>query len=163
MPKDWADAETIERFANLSNSEPLYPGSSSIALNADGTLALVGGTEGAVGIYLTAEKKVGESYNAGGPITAAVWATDVPLVATSLGEVKILGDKETSFKSHAGSAAALAVHPSGDIVASVGVDKSFVFYDVPNGKAVTQIYTTNRKTSSHNVLKFNREETSQLT
>lgn len=52
-----------------------------------------------------------------------------------------IGNDEITFTSHAGSANGLALHPSGDILASVGVDKSFVFYDLVGGSSVTQVYT----------------------
>lgn len=63
------------------------------------------------------------------------------MVSTSSGTVKVFGDGEATFTSHAGSANGLALHPGGGILASVGVDKSFVLYDLEAGKAVTQIYT----------------------
>jgi pre-mRNA-processing factor 19 len=62
----------------------------------------------------------------------------------------VFGDNETTFTSHAGSANGLALHPSGDILASVGVDKSFVFYDLPGGKPVTQVYTDSGMKSPYN-------------
>lgn len=70
------------------------------------------------------------------------------MVSTSSGAVKVFGDNETTFTSHAGSANAVSLHPSGDILASVGVDKSFVFYDLPGGKAVTQVNTDSGKNFS---------------
>lgn len=78
-----------------------------------------------------------------GPITDAVWYGSQPVISTASGAVKVFdeGKAVAAFTSHAGAASALALHPSGEILASVGVDKSFVFYDLPGGKAVSQIYT----------------------
>jgi pre-mRNA-processing factor 19 len=86
---------------------------------------------------------VRETLKVGSPVTDAVFFGSHPVFSTSSGAVKIFGDsnKSTDFKSHAGSANKLAMHPSGEILASVGVDKSFVFYDLNGGKAVTQVYT----------------------
>jgi pre-mRNA-processing factor 19 len=84
---------------------------------------------------------VQQSFKAGGAVTDTVWFGDTPVVSTSSGTVKVFGESEVTFKSHAGSINALALHPTGDILASVGVDKSFVFYDLLSGKAITQIYT----------------------
>lgn len=70
-----------------------------------------------------------------------MWYGSQPVVSTSSGAVKVFGKDEVTFTSHAGSANGLALHPSGDILASVGVDKSFVFYDLTRGTAVTQVYT----------------------
>jgi pre-mRNA-processing factor 19 len=102
---------------------------------------IVGGSDGVAGVYSIDDDKVQESFKAGGAITDAVWYGSLPVVATSKGTVKIFGENEITFTSHAGSANALALHPTGDILASVGVDRSFVFYDLAAGKAVTQVYT----------------------
>lgn len=36
---------------------------------------------------------------------------------------------------------AISVHPTGDIVASVGIDKSYVLYDLSANSVITQIFT----------------------
>lgn len=46
-----------------------------------------------------------------------------------------------SFGTHAGEVSALALHPSGDVVASVGVDKSYVLYDLTTSAVGTQVYS----------------------
>lgn len=112
-----------------------------MAVDEAGKLVIVGGSDGVAGIYSIDDNKLQESFKAGGAITDAAWYGAQPVVATSKGTVKVFGDNEITFTSHAGSANALALHPTGDILASVGVDKSFVFYDLPGGKAVTQVYT----------------------
>jgi WD40 repeat protein len=81
------------------------------------------------------------SYKAGGAVTGAVFYGETPIVSTANGAVKMFGDEETTFTSHAGAVNAIAMHPSGEILASVGVDKSFVFYDLSGKKVVTQVYT----------------------
>ncbi|KAL2075670.1 hypothetical protein VTL71DRAFT_613 [Oculimacula yallundae] len=141
VPDNWVDAETIEKFGVASASKELYPGASSLALNEAGELVIFGGSDGLAGVYSIAEEKVQQSFKAGSAVTDAVWYGNQPIVATAAGAVKVFGQTETTFTSHAGSANGLALHPSGDILASVGVDKSFVFYDLVAGKAVTQIYT----------------------
>lgn len=88
---------------------------------------------------------VQQSFKAGSAITGAVWFGARPVISTSSGAVMVFGDSEATFTSHAGSANALALHPCGDILASVGVDKSFVFYDLATGKAITQVYTDSGK------------------
>ncbi len=92
-------------------------------------------------VYSIADKKVQETLKAGAAITDGIWYGNHPVISTASGVVKVFGDKEITFKSHAGSVNALAIHPCGEILASVGVDKSFVFYDLPGGKAATQVYT----------------------
>lgn len=105
-----------------------------------GKFAVSGGSDGTVGIYSIAGHKMQKSFNAGSAVTDALWYGNKPVVSTSSGAVKV-GNDETTFTSHAGSANGLALHPCGDILASVGVDKSFVFYDLVAGSAVTQVYT----------------------
>ncbi|KAH7419212.1 WD40-repeat-containing domain protein [Cadophora sp. MPI-SDFR-AT-0126] len=141
VPDNWVDAETIEKFGVASASKPLYSGATSLALDEAGQLVIIGGSEGVAGVYSIAEEKVQQSFKAGSAITDAVWYGSQPVVSTASGAVKVFGENEMTFTSHAGSANGLALHPSGDILASVGVDKSFVFYDLPAGKAVTQVYT----------------------
>jgi WD40 repeat protein len=106
-----------------------------------GQLVVFGGSDGTAGVFSIADNKVKQTFKAGAAVTDAVWYGSQPVVSTSSGTVKVFGDRETTFTSHAGSANGLVLHPSGDILASVGVDKSFVFYDLQGGKAVTQIYT----------------------
>ncbi|KAH7342804.1 WD40-repeat-containing domain protein [Rhexocercosporidium sp. MPI-PUGE-AT-0058] len=141
VPDTWVDAETIEKFGVASASKALYSGATSLALDEAGKLVIFGGSEGVAGVYSIAEEKVQQSLKAGSAVTDAVWYGNQPVVSTASGTVKVFGENETTFTSHAGSANSLALHPSGDILASVGVDKSFVFYDLPTGKAVTQVYT----------------------
>jgi len=142
IPKGWSSTETIEKFGSgVVPSEPLYPGATSLAINEAGELVIFGGSEGTAGVYSVPQAKVLQSFQAGGAITDAVWYQSQPVVSTSSGAVKILGSEETTFTSHAGAANALALHPCGDILASTGVDKSFVFYDLVGRKAVTQVYT----------------------
>jgi pre-mRNA-processing factor 19 len=141
VPKTWVDTETIEKFGVASSSEALYSGASSLAVEGSGDLVIVGGTDGVAGVYSISEKKVQQSFKTGATVTDAVWYGEQPVVATSAGTVRVFGNSEATFTSHAGSANAIALHPCGDILASVGVDKSFVFYDLVKGKPVTQIYT----------------------
>jgi len=119
----------------------LYTGSTSVAVDEAGTSVIVGGSEGVAGIFSISENKLQKSFKAGSAITDAAWYKTDAVVSTTSGAVKVFGSSETSFSSHAGSANGLAMHPCGDILASVGVDKSFVFYDLVAGRAVTQVYT----------------------
>lgn len=149
VPKEWADAEVIGKFQIASASESLYPGSTSIAVDEAGQLAIVGGFDGVVGVYSIPENRVQQSFKADSAVTDSVWFGNQPVVSTASGAVKVFEGNEATFTSHAGSAHALALHPGGDILASVGVDKSFVFYDLASSKAVTQVYTDSGRFLSH--------------
>jgi pre-mRNA-processing factor 19 len=148
VPKGWATADAIEAYGVTSTSEPLYSGCKSLAVDASGEFAIVGGSDGVAGVYSIADNKLQQVLNAGSAVTGAVWCESQPVVSTSSGAVKIFGDQENTFTSHAGAANALALHPSGEILASVGIDKSIVFYCLPGGKAVTQVYTDSELTTA---------------
>ncbi|KAI9733171.1 MAG: hypothetical protein M1818_007289 [Claussenomyces sp. TS43310] len=143
VPKDWASADAIESFTVTTQSEPLYPGTTSLAVDAAGEHAIVGGSDGIAGVYSLLESKMIQPMKVGGSITDALWYRNQPIVASSSGAVKVFddGNEIAAFTSHAGSATALAMHPSSTILASVGIDKSFVFYDLVAVKPVTQVYT----------------------
>lgn len=70
---------------------------------------------------------------------------DSPLsiVGKSSGEVSVLnnGAPVASFTSHAGAVTGLALHPCGDLLLSVGVDKSFVYYNLADMTVASQVYT----------------------
>lgn len=130
------------------NSKPLCPGSGILSVNSSGELALVGGEEGAVKVYSLAQKKIARTLKTDGPVTDAVWAGDKAIIASSTGTVKVF-EKATELakiKTHAGAATALAVHPSGDIAASVGADKSYVLYDLTTNSMVAQVFSDACKT-----------------
>lgn len=65
------------------------------------------------------------------------------MISTSAGIVKVFEGQEeiASFNAHAGKVTGLALHPSGDIVASIGVDKSYVLYDMNTLAVATQVYS----------------------
>lgn len=83
----------------------------------------------------------------GGAITDALWCGNKPVVALSTGAVKVFdnGAETASFERHAGAVNAIALHPCGDILASVGVDKSYVLYDLQSLKPIVQISTDSGK------------------
>lgn len=85
----------------------------------------------------------------GSPITDAIWAGSKTIVGTSDGAVKVFenGVEMSSFSGHAGQVTALALHPSGDILASVGVDKSYIIYDLTSNTQALQITTDSCKTT----------------
>ena len=129
----------------------LPPGSKALALDTGGTLALVGGADGVGAVYSFAGQETTYMLHAGsGTINDSICSTDkepLSILAMSTGEVKMFcQDREGAvLKSHAGPAAALALHPCGELLGSVGDDKSFVFYDLVKEVMISQVYTTARK------------------
>jgi pre-mRNA-processing factor 19 len=84
-----------------------------------------------------------QALKAGAPITDVAWHEQHPVLATGSGAVKVFdrGTEIMSFKAHAGAATAVAMHPSGEILASVGVDKSYVLYDLVEAVVISQTFT----------------------
>lgn len=68
-------------------------------------------------------------------------------MGTSAGIVKIFEDglETAHFSGHAGEVTALALHPSGQLLASVGVDKSYIFYDLDSSVQSVKIGTDSGK------------------
>lgn len=112
-------------------------------------MALVGGAENIVGVYSLSQKTVTQALKTDGPVTTATWAGNKAVVGTVTGSVKVFenGSELASFASHAGEVTAVAVHALGDIVASVGVDKSYVLYDLSTNTVMTQIFSDAGKCS----------------
>ncbi|KAJ9488022.1 hypothetical protein VN97_g5281 [Penicillium thymicola] len=143
VPEGWASSEAISTFKQTETSEPLYPGGRALSINTTGDLALVGGVDGVVGVYSLSQKTVVQTLKTDGPVTDATWAGDKAVVGSSTGSVKVFenGAEVASFASHAGEVTAVTVHATGDIVASVGVDKSYVLYDLATSTVVSQIFS----------------------
>lgn len=143
IPDGWATADSIQSFDTTFETEPLYPGGKTLALDKSGDLALTGGKDGVAGVFSISQKQVVQSLKAGGSVTAGAWYSDKPVVATSTGAVKVFenGAEVAQIGSHAGAATSLSLHPCGDILASTGVDKSYVLYDLASNKQLTQVFT----------------------
>ena len=106
-------------------------------------MILLGGSDGSAGVFSKSQDKIVQTFKSeGGSITDSLWAGNRAVIATSSGSVKVYDNgSEMSFSGHAGEATALAVHTSGDLLASVGVDKSYIFYDLTSSKVAFQVYT----------------------
>ncbi|RAH65746.1 WD repeat PRP19 family protein [Aspergillus aculeatinus CBS 121060] len=151
IPEGWATSEAISAFKPTQTSETLQPGAKTLSVNSSGELAIVGGAEGTASVYSVSQKQVVQVLPASGPITSAAWAGEKAIVASSTGSVKVFenGTEIANFNSHAGAATAVAVHATGDIVASVGADKSYVLYDLTTNSVITQIFSDASLLSIH--------------
>lgn len=137
MPHGWATSGDIESYTVVQTSEPQYPGATSIAVDASEQV-VVGAS-----IYSLGQNAKIDNLHINGKVTGSVWCGAVAAVSSSSGEVKTFskGMEVQCFTVHAGAANGLAAHPSGKILASVGVDKSFVFYDISNERTLTQVFS----------------------
>ena len=144
VPEDWADTEVIETFKPRKIEAPAPLGSRFLTLDQSGQLVLLGGSGSTAEVFSLSKKEVVRTLEAGGgTITDGLWAGDRVVVSTTLGAVNIFEKDSTiaSFPGHAGGVTAIALHPSGEILASVGVDKSFIFYELSSSSIATQVYT----------------------
>lgn len=103
-----------------------------------------------MGVYSLSQKAVIQTLKTDGPVTDATWAGDKAVVGSATGSVKVFenGSEVASFSTHGGEVTAVAAHASGNIVASVGVDKSYVLYDLTSNTAITQIWSDAGKNHS---------------
>lgn len=147
MPEGWATTDTVSAFKTTGASEGLFAGTKALALDASGDLALLGGADGAAGVYSVSQQEVLRSLKAqDGAINDVAWAGRSAVTASSEGVVRVWnesGSASAELKAHAGEVLALAAHPSETLLASVGSDKSWVLYDLEKEKAVVQIYDNN--------------------
>ncbi|KAJ5629850.1 hypothetical protein N7528_003507 [Penicillium herquei] len=147
VPEGWATSDAISSFKPVEPSQPLCPGGRALSVDSTGDLALVGGADGVVGIYSISQKNMVQTLKTDGPVTDATWAGNKAVVGSATGSVKVFenGSEVASFASHAGEVTSVAVHATGDIVASVGVDKSYVLYDLSTNSVINQIFTDSGK------------------
>lgn len=144
VPDDWATGDSIQSYDVKSTADTQFTGAKTLAVDETGDMFLCGDSDGDIGVYDLKQGAFTTRSNVGaGGITSGAWANDKPVVATTSGAVVITqgGTVEAKFHQHAGPAMAVAVHPSGDLMASVGIDKSYVLYDLPRSKVLTQVYT----------------------
>ncbi|KAJ5152185.1 hypothetical protein N7492_010480 [Penicillium capsulatum] len=144
VPEGWATSDTISAYKPTESSEPLCPGARALSINSTGDLALVGGADGSVAVYSLSQKSVVHTLKSDGPVTGATWAGEKAVIGSATGSVKVFeqGNELAHFTSHAGEVTAITVHATGDIVASVGVDKSYVLYDLSTNSVISQIFTS---------------------
>ena len=143
VPDDWATGEAIAAYDVKSTADTQFTGAKTLAVDETGDFFLCGDSDGDIGVYDLKQGAFTTRSNVGaGGIMSGAWANDKPIVATSSGAVVVTqgGSVQMKFQQHAGAAMAVAVHPCGDIVASVGIDKSYVLYDLQISKVLTQIY-----------------------
>ncbi|KAI1840889.1 hypothetical protein JX265_013385 [Neoarthrinium moseri] len=147
VPEGWATAEDVSSFAVATESAVPVEQPTTLALEEG--YAAVGGLKGDVAIYSVAADKVERSLQVNEPVTDSIWTGAKVVFSTTKGSVKVFesGSEVASFSDHAGPATGLAIHPSGDILASVGADKSFAFYDLVNLKRVSRAFTDSSLTT----------------
>lgn len=148
VPEDWATGEEIASYTVKNAADTQFTGAKTLAVDESGDLFLCGDSDGDIGVYDLKQNAFTVRSNVGaGAVTSGAWANDKPIVATASGAVVVTegGSAKIKFHQHAGAATAVAVHPCGDLVASAGIDKSYVLYDLHTEKVLTQIYADSGK------------------
>lgn len=145
MPEDWATTEELEAFAPVQSTKSKCSEVHTIAMDSSEDLALFGGQDGLASVYSISKGTfVMQFETANGAVTDAGWAGSDAITASSTGHVEIwddTGSRKGDFQEHSGAVAALALHPSGEIAASVGADKRIVFYDLAKSTTALKVYT----------------------
>ncbi|KAK5167576.1 uncharacterized protein LTR77_007275 [Saxophila tyrrhenica] len=150
VPADWATGEQVATYEVKSTADSQFTGAKKLAVDETGDFFLCGDSDGDIGVY---DAKAGafttRSNTGAGGITGGAWVRDQAVVSTSSGAVVVSqgGSVVKKFHQHAGEASAVAAHPCGEILASVGADKSYVLYDLHSSKVLTQIYTDSELTT----------------
>lgn len=143
VPEEWTTAENVQAYDVKQTIDSQFTGAKSLAVDRSGDLFVCGDSDGTMGIYDMKQGAFTTRSNVGaGAILDGAWCNDRPAVATASGTVAVVqeGAVQAKFQKHAGAATSVAVHPSGDLLASVGMDKSYVLYDLHSSKPLTQIY-----------------------
>lgn len=117
-----------------------------MALSSESDYASVGGLDARLDIYSLSADAVERTLEVGEPVSADAWTGSKVIVATTKGSVKVYdgGAEAASFSEHAGAVTGLSVHPGKRLLASVGVDKAFIFYDLETLQRVSRVYTDSR-------------------
>lgn len=157
VPDGWVDSESLGTFSSTNKSDPLVDGPRKFSLDVNGNLALLGGKDGRAGVYSISQQAFLYNFNVGShAVIDALWAGNQAVLATSGGSVSIFEDgiEVATISAHAGEVTALTIHPSGEILASIGEDKTFVFYDLTSSRPVKQVQTSSGM-SDHTYLEGN--------
>ncbi len=137
-------AESLHSFDVTQTTDAIFKGGKSVSPDSDGELVIVGGAAGSAGVYSVSKGERLHSLDIGkGSVVDAAWWQDRAIVATSTGAIKVFEDNNevAELGSHSGGVSGLSLHPCGDILASVGKDKSYLLFDLPNKKLITQVFT----------------------
>ncbi|KAL2752374.1 hypothetical protein ACRALDRAFT_2126860 [Sodiomyces alcalophilus JCM 7366] len=140
IPEGWATSDDVTALQTTASTTLPVPNASCLAL--EGGHAAIGGPEGNAAVYSVEADKLERHVAVNEPITDAIWTGSKLIFATAQGNVKIFedGNEVTSIADNAGAVTSLAMHPLGDLLAFVGVDKSIVFYDLDGSKRVGRRY-----------------------
>ncbi|KAL1862713.1 hypothetical protein VTK73DRAFT_6673 [Phialemonium thermophilum] len=148
VPKEWATPDDVASFRQAASDRLDVSQPSSLAVKSK--YAAIGGVQGDVAVYSLAAGKAEQTLQVGEPVTDTLfWNDSQVIVSTSKGSVYVFdnGDRVVSFSDHAGTVGGLSLHPGGEILASVGADKSLVFYHLGSSRRVLRVFTDSSLTT----------------
>ncbi|OHE96532.1 hypothetical protein CORC01_08130 [Colletotrichum orchidophilum] len=148
VPEGWATSEDVASLATVASTSTPVSNASSLA--TEGSYAAISGRGGDAAIYSIEADQVERQIVVNEPVVDSVWTGSKLIFATSKGSVKIFegGSEVASMSEHAGPATSLSIHPTGDLLASVGSDKSIVLYDLNSLRKISRAYADSALTSS---------------
>ena len=137
--------DAVASFEKITTEAIPVPKASSIGM--EGEYAAISGLQGDVGIFSIEAAKLERAINVNEPVTDTLWLGTRIILATAKGSVKVYdgGNEVASFSDHAGPATGLALHPSEEILAAVGADKSIVLYQLSTLQRAARIFTDSCK------------------
>lgn len=157
MPNGWSSAADIQSF-EASPSEAFKsahkPGNASALAQSteseeSASRILYGAENGTAVVYEVDGSAPPFELNTGSRILDGVFWESKAIFSLASGGIKIYeGSKElATFSVHAGPATGISLHPSGNLLASVGSDKSYVLYDLRSldGRPAARVFSDSGK------------------
>lgn len=133
VPTDWTTTEQVQQFKSSKVFEPFQSKITSIAVAQQGTMILVA-SKNIVKIYRDMDENPAYSLECGkDEITCGLWMNELPIIASSTGFIYIytsLDGNTKKISTHQSKVTAIALHPSGGLLASVTVDGEWAFHDL---------------------------------
>ncbi|PHH69233.1 hypothetical protein CDD82_7902 [Ophiocordyceps australis] len=147
IPEEWVTPQEVSAFESIM-SNPL-----SLArvncLTLKGEFVALGDAKGEVSIYSLSSDAMVRQMSLGEPVTDVLWVGEKFYFTTTLGSIKVFegGEMLASLSEHTGPATGLSMHPGGEILASVGTDKSIVFYETDTFTRLSRVHNDHALTT----------------
>lgn len=143
VPAEWATPETISIFKPTKSIETSGGDASFLDIRQQDSMALVGSRAGGAYAVQPSDGSIRQTLPDTESVTAGHWFGTRCALATASGQVFVVdnGEQVASFRSHSEAVTDVALHPTGDILASVSLDKTYTLYDLEQNEVLTQVRT----------------------
>lgn len=151
VPAEWATADNISLFKPVTSLDTPCAERTFLDVRKSDNTALIGGKRGGAYTVQPSNGSLNAVVSEAESVTAGVWVGSRIAIATANGKVKIVedGQEVASFGAHSASVSDLALHPSGDILASVSSDGTYALYDVESNRLLTQVQASSGMSPKH--------------